>query len=282
MQKVTRSVHNAALQTALLHGLAYSILDNSTWNQKFDIQASARPAENTLPRQKYIGIGIGGLTVTTNDGLMSIDSVGHLPTHSGLYKSVPFILRDPGNDLTAVERKGYRLRRVEYHDGKPYVAYYLRVLDTSNTAPQLEFRSVTDNVTTTTPYTSSLSDLNPTIPSLSNTGTNVTTGDYVAATAKIPFQMTSSEIVEFQNAITIIYGDAKYANISEIALCSGVDSNVLGDFNGVSASYTEAIVVQMLSSIACTYVTGSLSDGFTVNINSGAVEPMLTTTVEGG
>lgn len=44
----------------------------------------------------------------------------------------PFIIRKEANDLDADERAQYRLRRTEYHNGEPYIAYYAKVLDASN------------------------------------------------------------------------------------------------------------------------------------------------------
>jgi len=205
------------------------------------------------------------------------EPVIHTPRDAALYNQLPFILRLPSEDLTPSERANYRLRRLEQHDGVTYVAYYLKLLDLSETSPVLELRSVTDGVVTSTTFEHTAADLNPTPPSITPGGVITTSGDYVAATAKVPFTMTADEITEFLNVANIIYGDVNYAMISEIALCSGVDRVVTGDFNGVSSSYTDAIAVQITNFInsffAVNFINTELSSVFDV----GSLESLLVT-----
>lgn len=103
-----------------------------------------------------------------------------------------------------------------------------------------------------------------------------TSGDYIAASAKIPFDLNASDISELGNVANIMYNDKDYAIISEIGLCSGVDKVVTGDFNGVQASYTEAIGVQ-IANFVCTYLpTQYLDNDLQLEFDVGSVEPMLT------
>jgi hypothetical protein len=104
----------------------------------------------------------------------------------------------------------------------------------------------------------------------------VTTGDYIAANAKVPFTMAVTDIEEFMNVCNVIYGDPNYAIISEIALCSGVDRVVTGDFNGASIGYTEAIAMQVCNFIGTFLPMNAINRNMTVMLNVGSVEPLLT------
>lgn len=276
MQNIVRTAAAAALQTAQYLNKPLEIKANSTLNQKFDIQASVAISSDDRVAMRYATIGNGGHRfIVGAEGVSRPEPVQHLPRHTALYNHLPFVLRLPNNDLDPTARAKYRLRRHEIHDGQTYVAYYLKTLDLSNTQPQLELRSVNNGVVTSTPFTPTLSDMNPTPPAIGNNGALVTTGDYVASTAKVAFTMDSLEVDELLNVANILYGDDNYAIVSEIGLCSGVDRVVTGDFNGSSSTYTEAIGVQV-----CTFVDQFIAAKFTnksisLNFDVGSVEPLL-------
>ena len=276
MDSVVRTVFGAYLQTVQLLGLPMIIKPNSTLNEKFNINKDITISSEDKPSVKYVTIGNGGhRLVTGTNNISKPEPVQHRPRDAALYNHLPFILRLPSNDLTALERAKYRMRRYETHDGVTYVAYDLKVLDLTSTIPQLELRTVEDGVTTSTTYSPTLADLNPTPPALLPGGSLSTTGDYIAATAKVPFIMTENDIIEFLNVCNIIYGDEGYAMISEIGLCSGVDRSVVGDFNGVSTGYIDAISVQIVSFINAFFSAKFSNTGITINLDVGAVEPLL-------
>jgi hypothetical protein len=276
MKKIIRTVYSASLQTAQYLKRPLTILEHTTLNEKFNIHANIAMAATDVPAVNYIAIGNGGHTATLGvGGIYKPEPIQHLPRHAALYNQLPFILRTLDNDLTATERSRYRLRRIEEHDGVSYVAYYLRVLDLSATIPQSEYRTVVDGVTYSTPFEPNVGDLNPTPPDLSNTGVNVTTGDYVAVTAKVPFKMDEADTLEYRNVCNIIYGDEAYAMVSEIAVCSGIDRGVPGDFNGVTVGYTDAIAVQVMTFISDFYSFYFGNKGIDMEIDVGAVESLL-------
>ena len=277
MESVTRTVHSAYLQTCQLLGLPVVIKPNSTLNQKFDINADMAISETDKLTMKYVTIGNGGHKVSTGvNGIPVPEPVQHTPRDAALYNHLPFVLRLPSNDLTANQRAKYRLRKHEVHDGVNYVAYYLKVLDMAATVPQLELRTVVNGVTTATPYVPTLSDLNPTPPAIGSGGVIVSTGDYIAATAKIPFVMTPDDINELLNVANVIYGDESYSIISEIGLCSGVDRSVTGDFNGTTTGYTEAIGVQVCNFIGAFFAAKFSNNGINILFDAGSSEAMLT------
>lgn len=279
MNKIIRTVYGAYLQTCQYLKLPMVLKPHTTLNEKFNIQADLSIADVDSPSVKYIGIGDGGHRMVMGvHGRSKPEPIQHKPRHAALFNQLPFILRRVDQDLSAIERLRYRLRRIEEHDGVLYVAYYLRVLDLSVTVPQLEYRTVQGDQTFSKAFEPNVGDLNPIPPELSNTGVNVTTGDYVSATAKVPFVMSEDDTREFLNVCNIIYGDETYAIISEIAVCSGVDRSVIGDFNGVNIGYTDAIGVQVVSFISDFYSMYFSNTGIQLTIDVGALEAMMNTT----
>lgn len=279
MENIIRTVLGASLQTSQLLGKSISIKPNSTLNQKLTIQENTSFAEEDRVSMKYVAIGNGGHRMVVGTGnITRPEPIQHSPRDCALYNQLPFVLRLPSADLPVTERAKYRLRKLVTHDGQAYVAYYLKVLDLSETLPQLELRTVMDGVTTSTPYAPTLSDLNPTPPAITTGQVLTTTGDYIAATAKVPFVMSAFDIQELLNVCNIIYGDDNYAMISEIALCSGADRAVTGDFNGTSIGYTEAIGVQVMSFINSFFSAKFSNSGVVVNLDVGSVENLLSLT----
>lgn len=276
MQEFVRTAAGANLQTSQYLGKPVVIQANSSLNQKFNIQPSTSIANTDTVSVKYAAIGIGGINLVTGvNGLTKIEGVQHTPRDTALYSHVPFILRLPTDDLTVAQRVNYRMRRSEIHDGQQYYAYYLKVLDLSATVPSLELRSVTNGITTSTPYSPTLSDLNPTPPVVNSGGVLQTTGDYIAATAKVPFTLSAWEAQEFLNVCNILFGDDSYAMISEIGICSGVDRVVTGDFNGTSSSYIEAIGVQITTFMVTSIPVKFINSNFSLMLDVGSLEPML-------
>ncbi len=274
---VVRSAVAGLLQTNQYIGRPLKLLPNSTLNQKLNIRPDIEQAATDIPFVQYVAIGNGGHSfVVGGNNRVKWKALHHQPKHTALYNQLPFVLRLPENDLNATERLRYRLRRMETHNGVSYVAYYLRVLDLSTTETNLELRHVADGVTTATPWVPTLEDLNPVPPAL-NTGEAVyTTGDYVASTAKVPFVMTTEEVQDFVDAVAIIEGEDGYAVISELATVSGIDKAVTGTFGGPTQSYTEAICAQITSYIATAWVMEYQTDGITLTVDVGNVEPLLT------
>jgi len=277
MENIVRTVYSAHLQTAQYMDLPLTIKPNSTLNEKFNVHAGLTLAGGELPTLKYLCIGNGGVRVTVGaDGTPKTEVVQHRPRDAALYKHLPFVLRPIANDLTASERIKYRMRRLETHNGATYAAYYARLMDVSSTVPVLELRTVNSGVVTSVEFSPNVGDLNPTPPAIGTGGVLVTTGDYIAANAKVPFTMGVTDIEEFMNVCNVIYGDPNYAIISEIALCSGVDRVVTGDFNGASIGYTEAIAMQVCNFIGTFLPMNAINRNMTVMLNVGSVEPLLT------
>lgn len=277
LQHIVRAAAGANLQTCQLLDKPVVLLPNSTLNQKFNIQKDTVPSDSDVFAMKYLTIGNKGHSMILGTGNVPYPvPVSHEPNHSGLYGHIPFVLRLPNEDLTAQERINYRLRRSEVYNGTTYIAYYGKVMDLTETQPTLELRTVDGDVVTSTPFTYTLDDLNPTPPNIPP-GQILTTGsDYIASTAKVPFLLNADDVTELLNVANIMFGDSNYAIISEVGVCHGVDRVVTGDFNGVSASYTEVIGCQITSFVSSFFAMQFMNTGLDVTFDVGSVEPLLT------
>lgn len=276
---VVRTALAGYIQSGQYVGLPLASLPNSTLNQKLGINQDLDITSTDHPAVRYLAIGNKGhgFSVGAN-GLVKWEAKHHTARHTGMYGQLPFVLRQVNNDLDAAQRARYRLRRIEEYNGVSYVAYYLRVLDLSDVLTSLELRTVVDGVTTSTPYVPTLDDLNPVPPVLVAGQAVTTTGDYIASTTKVPFVMSSDDIREFIDACKIIYGSDGYAVISEMATVAGVDRVVPGDFSGQTANYTDVVRAQVTSFISTGFIADFQTDGFTLKIDIGNVEPLLNVT----
>jgi len=277
MENITRSVYGSNLQTALLLNLPVTIPANSTLNEKLTIEATSFITATDRPAMKYATIGNGGHRLVVGPNNIGVpEPIQHNPTDASLFNHLPFVLRAVSNDLVSNERAKYGLRRIETHDGTPYIAYYLKRLNYAGVTTKLDYKTVLEGQTTTTDFIPNNSNLFPQPPALSNTGINVTTGNYVAASASIPFNMSPSEVQELLNVANIIYGDDNYAIISEIALCSGVDKLItINAGSGGAFNFNEVIATQIVSFISSFFAMKFNNSGIDILLSVGATEPMF-------
>lgn len=276
MKKSTRTVYGALLQTAQRFKQPLPILLNSTLNQKFDVSASLTPNLDEMPFTQYFAIGLNGVTIeAATNGLYETKYREYDPRWASLLTHVPFIMRRLQDDLTAAQRVPYRMRCIETHGGVQYASYYLKKLNLAATTVAAEYRTIVNDIVTPSAWTPTLANLNPVpMPVLANQV--LTTGDdYVAATKKLQLVFSPSDIQEIMDAVNIIYGNPNFANITELALVSGVDRVVTGAFNGISASYTEAIYAQVNDFIKTSISCPNALKGQTLDIDAGSNEPLL-------
>lgn len=276
METTVRSIIGGHLQTQMLLNKPIEILQNSTLNEKFNVAANETLNEGEVPSVKYITIGNGGhyMAVTANN-IQYPKSHVHKPTDFALFNHIPFVCREIDNDLSSTERLKYRLRVLDYINGKPYAVYYAKVLDLNEAKPIVNIVSIKDGVTSLKPFEPTLSNLSPTPTVLKTEGVNTTTGDYLASNSIASLVMNTNDITELLNACEIMYGDSHVGIISEIGLCTGFDRQVNGDFNGVQQKYTEVIACQIYSTSACFHDMSSTGSKLEITINIGAVEQLL-------
>lgn len=282
MSKVKRTIYGSAVQTALLLGLPFTMLENTTLNEKFNVQAGVAPAVGVMPKLGYFAIGNGGHRVITGaDGIPYTDPIDHRATDAALFNHIPFVLREVDNDLTVTERAGYALRRQETINGVNYIAYYLKRMDLSQVNTELQHTHVIDGVSTTTPFVPGNDNLNPEHPELPSTGIITTNGNYLTASAIISILFDTINVNELINVARILYDNEQRAVISEIGACTGVDKIVTTTGPDGQFNYNEAIAVQIATHITDYFPIGSTNRGFELQIEAGATEPLLGEGVSG-
>lgn len=272
-----RTIAAAHLSTCRALGRPFTVLPNSTLNQKFNIHSSEEPRLNEYPIVGYVGIGNKGVDyeLTTSNYLLT-KPIPHLPRHTSLYNFIPFVLREKSNDLSSIEKGKYRLRVPITIGSTDYIAYYLKALSLNNIVPQIELRNVTNGNITTSIFEPDNSDLAPVHPDISNIDLNNPSGDYLVSTAKINLVLSREEIENIMEACDIIYGDPRYATINEIALCSGIDRTLQFTQLGVGINYTDIVAAQVNAFIYQYHALDESSNEITIRFDIGSSEPLLT------
>jgi hypothetical protein len=276
MDNIVRTVYGSYLQSCQLLGLPFALATNSTLNEKFQVQPGVLPNSGVLPTCRYFAIGNGGHKLNITNGLYIPEPIQHLTTDAALYNHLPFVLREPTNDLTSAQQAAYGLRVAETHNGVNYIAYYLKRIDFTGVAVSMQYKTINaDGSVTTTPFQPDTSNLNPNPQALSPTGVNVATGDYVMASAPVPITLTADDVTEILNVANIIYGDPNAAIVSEIALVSGVDKVIaVGGSGQPTFNFKEVIAAQVDTFINTFYALNFSQDGVENVVDCGAVEPL--------
>lgn len=276
MDQITRTIFAAHLSTCKMMNRPFSVLPNSTLNQKFNVHPNEVPSINEYPVLGYIGIGNKGASYeVTTSGYVLTTPIPHLPRDASLYNFIPFVVRDINDDISSTERMKYRMRVPIQINNTTYVAYYLRALSIQDLIPTVEMRNVAGETITTTTFTPTLSDLSPTPPVLSNTNVNDPNGDYLVSTAKVTFTLNQTDVANIMDACALLYGDPRYAVINEIALCTGLDKIVQGLFGATTNNYTDTIATQVAAFISQYHALTPNTTQVTIDLDIGSVEPLL-------
>ncbi len=276
MENVQRTIYAAYIQTCKELNIPINYLSFTTLNQALGIQANYSYPTNTNPFLNYFVIGNGGNTFTTGtNGLEQPTPIQHQATDSNLYSMVPFVLRTMSNDLTAIEMANYRLRNIITVGSTQYVAYYAKLINFTNTIIQMN--NVVDNngQLTTSPFTPSSVNLNPTPVSLTSLSANTVTGNYVSVSALCQLIFSANDVAEFLNVCSILYNNQYASIISEIGVCTGFDIATTGTSNGSTVSYTEAVGVTINAFVNTFYAMYYSQNGLNVTFDVGANEPLL-------
>ncbi len=273
MELITRTVYGSRLQTMQYSQLPFSTEQNTTLNEKFSIYAGVNPEVGVYPAAKFYAIGNGGhkLAVGTG-GIGLVENQQHLATDAALYNHLPFVLRATNNDINNTLQQKYALRKTITVNAQNYYAYYLKRIPTDEAAVTTVIQTVSNGVTTTSAFVPSAGNLAPEPPTLSPENVNILSGQYANVSATLPIVLTADECTELLNAAEILYGDPKYAIISEIALVAGVDYPItLPNTNTMN----EAIATQVTSFINTMHVIQFTPTGINGSFDVGTNEPLL-------
>ena len=274
---ITRTIYGAAVQTSAHMGIAHKYVPFSTLNEKLGIQAGVYPPETTIPTLKYYAIGIGGhRPVAGANGVVTISPITHRATDASLYRQVPFVLRLEDNDLPPEYRVKYGGRRLEEHNGKRYIAYWLKRMTFQDVDPGMFITTVENGVASVVPFVPNNSNLEPTPPVLSPNTSTETDGEYASVVASYLMVFDETDALEFTEACKIIYGGPEFAVISEIALVTAVPTTVNGSTaGGATIQYTEALGAQCSTFIPTLQSINLNTRGFDLRLEFGAAEPLV-------
>lgn len=276
---ITRTIYGTYLQTIKTLGLPFEMIENTTLNERFNVQSGVAPSSAQVPSMRYMAIGnLGHRTITAEDGSDETVPVAHSADDAGLWGQIPFVLRETTNDLPEHMRSRYALRVQEQHDGVTYFAYYLRRIDMRDVVCQLQQVTVVDDIATTTPFTPTRDNLNPTRPTIPNTGVILGSSSSKSASAIVTLKLQADDVAEILNAHKIRTGSDRSPVISELALCSGVDKSVQGQ-SGSSGTFTynECIACQVNVFVSTYHALGYANEGAEFTLDVGGVEPLLGT-----
>lgn len=265
----------------------YTVRSNSTLNQKLGILTNQAIPQNTYPKPNYIVLGIGGHSFTTLDGDVVPTELQHQTIHPSLAKMIPLIARPVNNDITAGQRANYRLRVLETHGGQNYYVYYAKHVPEALAGVQSETITKTvnsDGVTVLTPVPFAFDPTDLTAPNMLeiNGDNQVVTASnvYVSVSSLFSFGFTVDEINELLNAVAVTRGNQRKAVISEVALCSGLDTSITIQTTGptsgstVSVPFTEAYAVQ-INFFTATFVDFTkINETFTFTSEVGNAAPI--------
>ncbi len=276
MELNTRTVYSSYLQTCLLSNLPFEVKNFTTLNERLGIQDGVLPIAGQMPKLGYMAIGNGGHRMVVGaNGKSKPEPIQHLATDAAPYDLIPFILRLPSEDLTPVERARYALRKEIIHNGVTYIGYWLRRIDFSGVLASMEYRTVHDDGSTVvSAFTPDNSNLFPTPQPLSNDGTNLISGEYVSASAKVTINISPWEAEELLNVARVMYDDEDFAIISEIQLVTGIDKTINVSGPTGSFNFNEVIAAQVASHISAFYPIRFSRNGIEIYLDIGASEPL--------
>ena len=274
---VCRTAYGAYVQTCLKLGLPFSLIPNTTLNERLGIQNGVAPAVDEMPKMRYMVFGNKGhTTVQASDGSDEIIPVPHDASHAGLYGLIPIVVRETDNDLPVELRKNYCLRRIEAFGGRNYITYYGVRLDYSTVTASLQSIRVVNGEVVVEPFVPDSDNLNPPLPEITNSGVVLGSDTSVSASAIISIRLSEAVIAEMVNAHRIRTGSTRSPVLSELGFCSGVDRQVQASTGGAgSFTFNEVIACQLNVIISTHHAIGYSSNGATLAFDVGNTEPLL-------
>lgn len=251
METTVRTIYSSHLANMLFLKKPFQLIPGSTLNDKFQIFHN----DQALPDGEYPSLRI--LTLGNGSAKYERLSTGeyvpipipHTSRQAALYRHMPFVVRPQTGDLTDGERKRYRLRQlIEAPNGERFIAYYGRLLEgideDDKIVPTALVRKVEGRVVTSSEFEVTEEDINPVSDSviLSNVDLNNPDGLYLSSSAKLEEVLTEQDIDEIKSACDILFGSDRLAIITEMAVCTGYDKDLLST-DGVN--YTESVCTQV-------------------------------------
>lgn len=266
-------------------GLPMIVRANTTLNQHLKILANVATPSTQIPTVGYFCIGMGGVDWQNCDNNTSTlpfpKFYQHTADKTGLFKIMPFVMRELNNDLTPTERARYGLRRRESFKGVEYYAYYLKRLNLNNV--NVETKLITtnaDKTKTEREFNPQAADLSPQPKTLTVLEENVLKATYARTLAPVRVEITEEDAHELMNVFNILHGAPEKAFISEIGLVSGIDRVTEVATPSGNVQFKEVLIAQIAHIASVMQMIGSSNGGFTRMFNIGINEPIMNVTQE--
>ena len=296
MLRVTRTFNGIAVQTAKYLGAPHVVVPYSTVNESLldPLVVPYQPAPPTLGMElsdTYDAVADTAFLnlqcmVLGNQGHrliagppVSTTEVPHQGTDAGLYGLIPFVAVPASNDLTALQRATYRLRKTMTIDGVLYAVYYGRIIDISGITPTTQLTRIVSGTPVTVNFTPTINNLRPPVPSIGIDND----GSYVSVSSPLSVLFTDDEVTALKDACALVFGNVNYAVISEIGFCTGVDKAVTDRYpnSGTQSpvavtpdTYYEMMATQINLIASVFYPVSSTNAGFSMGFDFGATEPL--------
>lgn len=281
MNTVQATAYGAKALIHMLMGKTPVIDNNSTVNERLDIEPSARLTATEPLRLGILTAGNKGhLAVVGNQGIPLTSPQNHMATDASLFGPMPFCMRTTDEDITLDKRARYALRKEMIVNQVNYYAYYgLRVdLDPDDVHVEMVKITTEDGQVTEVPFVPDTSNLYPDPITLPVAGAVTTTDVKIAVKAILEVPMSQNDIAEYVNVAKILFGgDERYAIISEFALCTGADRVVQVTSTQGTVNFNESICTQVYS-FAADYKAVYMNDqNLTIRFDVGNQVPLLGT-----
>lgn len=261
-----KTIYCRKLETAMLLGVPYKALANTTLNEKFNILVNNKPIN--YPTLKYYAIGVGGNDII--EGNVGYTYSEHNSTHATLFNHVPFVMVPVSEDLTSTEQLKYRFKIKETHNGIEYYCYYLKLIPSIDYNDLIYVVNVIDNIpslsvldTSTDKFLNPVPEVRTAVPSLNDKVS------YVSNVAKLEFSLFEAELTNINKSIEIKYG-SKY-KLTEVGVCFGEDTNVVGGKEAIGVQIAHHIKVDINTSILINNATNNIVR----NIEIGGAELLV-------
>lgn len=234
-----RTLYNVDLYLNIMLRKDYKVIPNTSLNEKFDILSRVTVPSGVYPTLKYWAIGTGGNNVIENTTGFSYSE--HTPLDGALFNHVPFIMRPVTDDLSALEKANYRMRKVEIINDIEYACYYLKIIPNVNLTSdfyKIVTRQMPDGHKDSMLYLVDMNDPAILNPTPRDRRVDIETIDSTIALtklAKLEFNLSEVELEELKKVYEL--RKIERGQITELAACTGIDNDSLG--------YTEATCTQV-------------------------------------
>lgn len=280
----TRTIWGALMQTCQFAHFKIPAIRYISMNERLEILKDTKPGAGQWPFFQYWVIGDKGHVqrIDATDQETYIDEAKHDGDNAAPFRPIPFVMRPEGSDLTEAERRKYILRKKENINNVNYWCYYgMRIPGVTDITPTVYRTTVVDGASTTVEYETSTANIYPQQKIIAPDQSVTTSSDTLSVSAALTIEFTPNDAQELLNVARIKYnGNEKRAVISEIGLCTGLDTGGIESQTdgGAPIVFNEAISVWIAAFISTFQSLAFNNKGFKVELEMGATEPVTTGT----